>query len=78
MKAAFYPLRHLLDSTGLGEAGGAFYQQVTVGEERDKQFMDEVLLANNLAVEPLLELHQWGCGHRKVSFTRSCTLWWLL
>jgi len=53
MELALDTFGQLLDRLGLGQPGGAFDQQVAVGEQGDQQALDELFLAENLGGEKL-------------------------
>ncbi|MNM98912.1 hypothetical protein D3C81_1114560 [compost metagenome] len=62
--------RQVLDGLGLGQPGRTLHQQVTVGEERDEQTLDELFLAENLAGEKLSQRKKrLTMGHRGISWT---------
>ena len=64
MEITFNAFCHLLDRPRLSEARCALDQQVPVGQQGDQQFMNEVLLANNLLPEPMFEVREKLIVHK--------------
>ena len=55
VKTALEPIRQRFNGAGLGQARGAFHQQVAVRQQGDNEALYQVRLANYLAAEPVFE-----------------------
>jgi hypothetical protein len=75
MKTAFYPLCHLFDGSGLGQPRGALDKNVTIGQQGKHQFVDQVLLANNLLSQPSFQLREELIIHRSGLFLQLSQKW---
>ena len=53
VEAAFDAFCHLFDSARLGQTRSPLDQEVAVGEECQNEFMNQILLANNLLPQPV-------------------------
>jgi hypothetical protein len=56
MKISLDALGEHFDRTSLGEARGAFDQQVTVAQQREQHAIDQVRLADDQAARMLFQL----------------------
>ena len=69
MKVAFNALSQHFNSAGFGEAGGALNQQMTISEDSDEKFSNQVGLANNLLTEPVFETCDCGVIHETITYS---------
>ena len=58
MKTALDARRHLFNGAGLGEARRAFNEEVPIGQQRQHQFMYQILLANDLLPQPVFQVRK--------------------
>ena len=75
MKATLYPLCHLFDGSSLGQPRGALDKNVAVGQQGEHQFVDQVLLANNLLPQPSFQLREELIIHRSGLFLQLSQKW---
>ena len=58
MKAALNPRCHFLDGAGFSQSGCTFNQQVAIGQQRQHQFVNKIVLANNLLRQPVFQVRE--------------------